>query len=354
MNAPRQPSTKLARPDQPELTNAVAQRDPNAPPSFKEQRERFIGMVNTGIVQALGKGTDPGQFTRSLATVINENPKLLQANQTSLAVAVLHAARLGLDLTPSLQLAYLAPFNQRQQINGKWTSVPMVKMMIGYKGFVLLARRSGLCEKVDARAVYARDSFEWEEGTTPIIRHRPFMGAERGDVIAAYCRAKVRGEMEFRVVDLPELEKAHRASNGAFEKGQNYKPDFTRPKADSPWTTHFAEMCEKTAIRRFFKGFDLTDFRHVAARGTYIHAAAMAFGLSAVGGESGGRLVVPMRLEDGRVVLVDRGWLPEPLRLEDPDCSPQAVAEDASIELPAFLADDDEVEIRPVISGGSA
>lgn len=55
------------------------------------------------------------------------------------------------------------------------------------------------------------------------------------------------------------------------------------------------------------------DFRHVAARGTYIHAAAMAFGLSAVGGEPGGRLVVPMRLEDGRVVLVDRGWLPEPL-----------------------------------------
>ncbi len=265
MNSPRPAPNKLARPDQPELTNAVAQRDPNAPPSFKEQRERFIGMVNTGIVQALGKGTDPGQFTRSLATVINENPKLLQANQTSLAVAVLHAARLGLDLTPSLQLAYLAPFNQRQQINGKWTSVPMVKMMIGYKGFVLLARRSGLCEKVDARAVYARDSFEWEEGTTPIIRHRPFMGAERGDVIAAYCRAKVRGEMEFRVVDLPELEKAHRASNGAFEKGNNFKPDFTRPKADSPWTTHFAEMCEKTAIRRFFKGFDLTDFRHVAA-----------------------------------------------------------------------------------------
>ena len=37
------------------------------------------------------------------------------------------------------------------------------------------------------------------------------------------------------------------------------------------------------------------------------------FGLSAVDGEPGGRLVTPLRLEDGRVILVDRGWLPEPL-----------------------------------------
>jgi recombination protein RecT len=264
----QRPASTLARPDRPEqVSNAVAQRDPNQPPAprFQDVRDKFIGQVNAGIVQALGKGVDAGQFTRSLATVINENPKLLQANQVSLAVAVLHAARLGLDLTPSLQLAFLAPFNVRQQINGKWTNVPMVKMMIGYKGFVLLARRSGLCEKVDARAVYERDIFEWEEGTSPLIKHKPLMGAQRGEVIAAYCRAKVKGDMEFRVVDLPELEKAHRASNGAFEKGQGYKPDFTKPRADSAWTTHFAEMCEKTAIRRFFKGFDLTEFRSVAA-----------------------------------------------------------------------------------------
>ena len=62
-------------------------------------------------------------------------------------------------------------------------------------------------------------------------------------------------------------------------------------------------------------GADLAalEFRHVAARGTYLHDAAVGFGLSAVGGVPGGRLLTPMRLEDGRVILVDRGWLPEPL-----------------------------------------
>jgi surfeit locus 1 family protein len=62
-------------------------------------------------------------------------------------------------------------------------------------------------------------------------------------------------------------------------------------------------------------GTDLAalDFRRVTAQGAYLHDSAFAFGLSASGGEPGGRLVTPLRLDDGRVLLVDRGWLPEDL-----------------------------------------
>lgn len=55
------------------------------------------------------------------------------------------------------------------------------------------------------------------------------------------------------------------------------------------------------------------DFRRIAVRGTYLHDAAFAFGLQASGNEPGGRLITPLHLEDGRVLLVDRGWLPEAL-----------------------------------------
>ena len=37
-------------------------------------------------------------------------------------------------------------------------------------------------------------------------------------------------------------------------------------------------------------------------------------------------------------------WLPEPLRLDDPDSGQAAVADDISVELPAFLADDDDAQ----------
>ena len=43
-------------------------------------------------------------------------------------------------------------------------------------------------------------------------------------------------------------------------------------------------------------------------------------------------------------LLDGSGWLPEPLRLDDLDVGPQAVTEDVSVELPAFLAEDDEVQ----------
>jgi recombination protein RecT len=269
MNAPRQPSTKLARPDQPELTNAVAQRDQNAPVSFAQARDKFVGQLDMGVVQAIGKGMDPVQFKRSLATVLNETPDLLKANLTSLAVAVLHAARLGLDLTPALQLAYLTPFNVSQKVNGQWVKTPLVKMMIGYKGFILLGRKSGMCDTVRARVVYANDHFEWEEGTAPRLVHKPTMG-ERGDVVAAYCVAdmKTNGKPAFRVIGVPEIERARAASRGAFEmvyeNGRKPRVDTTRPKADSPWTTDYGAMAAKTAIRRFYKDMDLTEFRSLA------------------------------------------------------------------------------------------
>ncbi len=60
-------------------------------------------------------------------------------------------------------------------------------------------------------------------------------------------------------------------------------------------------------------GLDDLDFRRVSVTGTYLHDAAFAFGFTAEGGAPGSRLITPFRLEDGRVVLVDRGWLPTDL-----------------------------------------
>ncbi len=55
------------------------------------------------------------------------------------------------------------------------------------------------------------------------------------------------------------------------------------------------------------------DFRHVSASGVFINDRSLAFGVVERGGEVGGQLVVPLRLDDGRILLVDRGWLPEAL-----------------------------------------
>lgn len=55
------------------------------------------------------------------------------------------------------------------------------------------------------------------------------------------------------------------------------------------------------------------DYRHVAAMGRYRHDLALAMGVVAERGEVGGRLVTPLELADGRLILVERGWLPDHL-----------------------------------------
>ena len=55
------------------------------------------------------------------------------------------------------------------------------------------------------------------------------------------------------------------------------------------------------------------DFRRVRLTGHYLHDRAFAFGTFARGGEFGARLVTPLRMPAGAVLLVDRGWLPEAL-----------------------------------------
>jgi surfeit locus 1 family protein len=55
------------------------------------------------------------------------------------------------------------------------------------------------------------------------------------------------------------------------------------------------------------------DFRRLVTSGTYRHGEAFGFGLSAVGGRPGGRVVTPLTSGDGRTLLVDRGWVPAEL-----------------------------------------
>lgn len=60
-------------------------------------------------------------------------------------------------------------------------------------------------------------------------------------------------------------------------------------------------------------GLEGLDFRRVSLSGSYLHEDAFAFGFSAEDGAGGSKLVTPFRLDDGRIVLVDRGWLPTDL-----------------------------------------
>lgn len=53
------------------------------------------------------------------------------------------------------------------------------------------------------------------------------------------------------------------------------------------------------------------EFRRVRLSGAYLSGKNLAMGLLTRDGRSGSRLLAPFRLEDGRIVLVDRGFVAE-------------------------------------------
>jgi surfeit locus 1 family protein len=52
-------------------------------------------------------------------------------------------------------------------------------------------------------------------------------------------------------------------------------------------------------------------FRRVRVTGTYLHDAEMYLAARSMRGNIGYHIVTPMRLEDGRTILVNRGWVPQ-------------------------------------------
>ena len=75
-----------------------------------------------------------------------------------------------------------------------------------------------------------------------------------------------------------------------------------------------AEMQARTAAAPMPLPRDLGDpalaYRRVVLRGAFLHEGELYLGARTHKGKAGFHVVTPLRLEDGRTVLVDRGWVP--------------------------------------------
>ena len=279
MNTPAKPGA-IARPSA--ATSAPAtqgQGDARPVKTIRElTREIVYDKIGETLLKILPRDITADQYQASLVSLLMQNPELVGCELPALAVAVFNAARCGLDVNPMLGHVYLTPQKVNQKKldargkpvtgqNGKpiWIERQLVRMMVGYKGFIFLGRRCGLTPICEARVVYEGDQFEWDEGIPPKLMHKPTLRTkERGEIIAAYARAQLsNGAWTFRVIDMDEVDRAMRASATAFEtqwdENARKKLPTGRVNPNSPWGTDFAAMVMKTAVRRFYKGFDLGD-----------------------------------------------------------------------------------------------
>jgi recombination protein RecT len=198
----------------------------------------FLAKLAPNMQAALPKHITAERMARVALTACQMTPALLDCDRQSLALSVLAASALGLEIGNGLGHAYLIPFENRQK------GTTDVQIVFGYKGLIDLARRSGQIISIAAHEVCQNDEFHFSYGLDEKLIHKPALTG-RGEPIAFYAVAKlVGGGYAFEVMGRDQIEEIRDAS-------QNYK--FAREKGKTVWGQHFVEMGRKTVLRRLFK-----------------------------------------------------------------------------------------------------
>lgn len=189
--------------------------------------QQYFEARKTAIASVIPKTLTAERVLKIAIAAVARTPKLLECNPQSVYSAVHSAGQLGLEAGSPLGHAYLVPFKSECQL------------IIGYRGLIDLARRSGQIVSIEAHVVREKDEYEIEFGIDPKLRHRPFLGGDAGKMVLVYAVAKLKdGGVQSEVMtkaDVDAIRKRSRASDSG------------------PWVTDYDEMARKTVVRRLCK-----------------------------------------------------------------------------------------------------
>lgn len=204
---------------------------------------------------AIPKHLSAERMLRVCALAIQKTPKLAECDMMTLLGAMITLGTLGLEPNTPLGQAYLIPFEKRtKDNNGRWVTTGVdVQVVIGYKGYIDLARRSGELVNIHADVVYEGDEFTFEYGTGMHMRHVPVGARAKRKPLWAYFYAKLAdGGEAFEVLPYEEILAIRDASQGyqsAMRNRERYPESFSK----TPWVAFEHEMAAKTMIRRIAK-----------------------------------------------------------------------------------------------------
>lgn len=189
-------------------------------------RKNFTEIVNSASVKkrfadVLDKGAPA--FISALIAVYNGTPALQECSPKTILAAAGLAATLKLSIAPSLGHAYILPYK------GQATFV------LGWKGLVQLAHRTGMYKKLHAQKVCEGEI----RGIDPLTGE-PVKGEKISDKVIGYVAY-------FELVN--GFDKAlYMTTDELKEHAQKYSKGYG--KDSSPWTKHFDSMACKTVLKR--------------------------------------------------------------------------------------------------------
>jgi recombination protein RecT len=123
------------------------------------------------IAPFLPEGVNYERVVAATILATKRQPEILKCKPETIVLAVAKIAQWGLEVG---ETAHLVPFGD------------VCTPVADYKGLVRLLYASGAIRRLTAECVYANETFEYEQGSAPRIRHVPITRGDRGEMIGAY------------------------------------------------------------------------------------------------------------------------------------------------------------------------
>lgn len=190
----------------------------------------LLARHQASIAQILPKVLPVEKLLKVAVNAVWRSPKLQTCSTQSLFSAIVNCGQLGLEPNTPAQQAHLVPFK------GQCT------LVIGYRGYIELARRSGEVGPVYADIIREFDKWELVSGLMRDLKHWPDLTlADRGKPLAYYSVYRSKDNLwgDFVVMNKKEVDAIRDRSKNK--------------SSDGPWVTDYDAMGKKTAIKQNMK-----------------------------------------------------------------------------------------------------
>ena len=211
-------------------------------PQVQAQRPKFSAMVSTPGYQKLINNTlqDPKRaqrFIASITSAVATNPALQECDPPTILSGALLGESLGLSPSPQLGQYYLVPFQNNKK------GCKDAQFVLGYKGYVQLALRSGYYKHLNVLAVKAGELIRFDPLTEEVeINLNP-------DELAREASASIGYLATFEYLN--GFRKTIYWSRDKMEAhALRYSKGYAAKKGYTFWEKDFDAMAFKTMLRQ--------------------------------------------------------------------------------------------------------
>lgn len=178
------------------------------------------------------------QFMSSLMTLVSGDDYLSKAEPMTIIASAMKAATMELPIDKNLGYAYIVPFNRKEKVGKDWITRNEAQFIIGYKGYIQLAQRSGQYKALNAIAVHEGQMAGWNPLTEEFTFN--FDGKTSDEVIGYVGFFELLNGFKKTVYWTKQQIEEHRIGNNK---------SYDKTNLTGAWKDNYDQMAIKTILR---------------------------------------------------------------------------------------------------------